>query len=162
MPKVPLPTPRPDYFVDTLQRMKQGESTDLTHFIQQLMIQEALNLPFSWNFKEPVIREITEPTDPKPVPLLSVTNEPASNPLRDFESRGDFEYDYAPDHGYHRIGIPEAMNPRTFMSRFAEAMDTNPDFNRRWDKRVKGAEDMMPQVDEAEAMVKDEIDNKGD
>jgi hypothetical protein len=48
------------------------------------------------------------------------------------------------------------------MSRFAEAMDTNPDFNRRWDKRVKGAEDMMPQVDEAEAMVKDEIDNKGD
>ena len=180
MPKVPLPQPRPDYFEDrfaikpypqfrtgtdeaareTLQGMMKGSGPDLEKFIQQLLLREALAEPFNPNFKEPAI--MAEPKGPDeitPVPLLVFPEPNGDRAYGRFEPKGDFEYDYVQPSGYHRIGFPEAINPRTFMSRLNESM--NPTFEKDWTRRIKGSEDMMPQVDEADDMVKNEI-NKGD
>jgi hypothetical protein len=169
MANIPLPVPRPDYFDDrfaipvqpqwrsgTMEAAQENLRTALEQYARQMQIKKVLNEPFypNYNPENMPLSVVEEEVDPVEMPDIKDPWPAAYDHFRPMLPREPNKLD--------EIGFWNAINPLTFMKRYNEAVGVQPSFESRWDQRIKGNDDQIPQVDEADEMVKNELDKQAD
>jgi hypothetical protein len=124
---------------DTLMQMLLPQpQADLGQFLRTLLSREALQQPFAKSY-EPEPMPLAEPPNVEPATMPEVPN-PMDRKMPGEDDAVPFNL---PELVYNRIGFPEAVNPRTFVSRLSQAYPPSE----------------LPKIDPAQEIVDREIDN---